>query len=156
WFEGRLTRPAYFMPLRDEDEPVRSDSPDAVCLPVEVSTASPAPWAAWFERKAPTIAPQLVQALAFLGWLHRYTVAYQTGPAGRPMYGIGGLDRGDVCWLGSRDWHTSGKGRAMGEQLWRTFLDAGGPWPTEFCLRAAAREIGPTASATDGLRFFRA
>jgi hypothetical protein len=31
-------------------------------------------------------------------------------------------------------------GRGLGERLWRAFLDAGAPWPTEYRLRAS---VGP-------------
>ena len=40
---------------------------------------------------------------------------------------------------------TGEAGRDLGWWLWRAFLDAGGPWPTEFRLRASPRgglEVG--------------
>ena len=52
-------------------------------------------------------------------------------------YGLSDPVRGCVCWVGPSRWHVSGDGgRALGEALWRAFLDAGAPWPTEFDLLA--------------------
>jgi len=138
-FEGRLTRPAYFMPLRDEDDEGRENAPASSGLlpdpdPLPSVTA---PWAEWTERKAPCSGPGLLPSLAFLGWLHGYAIAYQALADGRTVYGIGDLVHGHACWLGMRDWRVTGTaGRDLGNRLWRAFLDAGGPWPTEFHLRA--------------------
>jgi protein-L-isoaspartate(D-aspartate) O-methyltransferase len=135
-FEGRLTRPAYFMPLREEYEAGRETS--AGLLPVaERMSSVVAPWADWGERRSTGYGARLVPMLAFLGWLEGLTVATASGPDGRLNYGVGDLVRGNACWLGAREWRVTGKeGRELGERLWRTFLDAGGPWPTEFLLRA--------------------
>ena len=47
-FEGRLTRPAYFMPLREEGESGRAEATSAALLPAPESlAAAPAPWAEW-------------------------------------------------------------------------------------------------------------
>jgi protein-L-isoaspartate(D-aspartate) O-methyltransferase len=139
-FEGRLTRPAYFMPLRDEDEEGRDNSlASSGLLPAPDPLPSVlAPWAEWAERRAPCSGPGLLPSLAFLGWLHGYTVAYQALADGQIVYGVGDLIHGHACWLGMRDWRVTGTaGRDLGNRLWRAFLDAGGPWPTEFRLRAA-------------------
>jgi hypothetical protein len=79
----------------------------------------------------------LLPSLAFLGWLHGFTIGCQTLADGRTYYGIGDLVQGHACWLGQREWRVTGMaGRNLGALLWRDFLDAGGPWPTEFRLRA--------------------
>jgi len=139
-FEGRLTRPAYFMPLRDEEEEGREDAPTSSGLlpdpdPLPSVTA---PYAEWTERKVPCSGPGLLPSLAFWGWLHGYAIAYQALADGRTAYGVGDLVHGHACWLGMRDWRVTGTaGRDLGKQLWRAFLDAGGPWPMEFRLHAA-------------------
>jgi protein-L-isoaspartate(D-aspartate) O-methyltransferase len=142
-FEGRLTRPAYFMPLRDESEEGRDNSPtSAGLLPAADSLPSaPAPWADWAERKMPCSGPGLLPSLAFLGWLHGYTIGCQALADGRTVYGIGDLIHGHACWLGLREWRITGKaGHNLGNQLWHTFLDTGGPWPSEFRLHAVPVE----------------
>jgi protein-L-isoaspartate(D-aspartate) O-methyltransferase len=149
-FEGRLTRPAYFMPLRDEQEEGRDNSlTSSASLPVPDPLPSlAAPWADWAERKATTSGPGLLPSLAFLGWLHGYTIGYQTLADGRTVHGIGDLVHGHACWLGLREWRVTGNaGRDLGHRLWRTFLDAGGPWPTEFRLRAAPLDAPPAEDA---------
>ncbi|HJT78967.1 MAG TPA: hypothetical protein VJ739_17350, partial [Gemmataceae bacterium] len=93
--------------------------------------------------------------LAFLGWLHGYTLGYQTLADGRAVYGVSDLIHGHVCWLGLREWRVTGTaGRDLGRRLWHTFLDAGGPWPTEFLLRAAAPEV-PLSDPGGVLSFVR-
>jgi protein-L-isoaspartate(D-aspartate) O-methyltransferase len=139
---GRLTRAAYFMPLRAEGEAGDSGG-DAVCLP-EARQCLPAPWAGWFERKRPRAQwLGFVQALAFYGLLRGLNVHYRTLANGQATFGVSRRGRDAdaaeaVCWLGSQEWQTSGPaGRDLGWGLWRAFLDAGGPWPTEFELRAS-------------------
>lgn len=142
-FEGRLTRPAYFMPLREEGEEGRENSrassprlPAADALP-----SLAAPWAGWAERKASYAGPGLLPSLTFLGWLQGYAIGYQALANGRTVYGIGDLVHGHACWLGMREWRVTGMGgRDLGTQLWRDFLDAGGPWPSEFRLRVVPAE----------------
>lgn len=148
-FEGRLVRPAYFMPLRSEREEKRAGEPPA--LPAADPLPSMvAPWADWIERKAPAA---LLPSLAFLGWLHGYTIGYQALGNGRALCGIGDAMQGHVCWFGMREWRISGPaGRDLGMRLWREFLDAGGPWPTEFHLRAALGDAPLTDE--DGERVF--
>lgn len=151
-FEGRLTRPAYFMPLRGETEqagdgsdestsvaPVSSSLPPADALP-----SATAPWADWTVRKASCTGPGLLPSLAFLGWLRGYTIGYQVLSDGQIVYGIGDRVHGQACWFGLRQWRVTGvAGRNLGIQLWRDFLDAGGPWPTEFRLHAEKAEPRP-------------
>ena len=70
------------------------------------------------------------------GLLRGLSVSCQT-QGETTLYGLSDLVRGCTCWFGPRRWHVSGgAGRALGESLWRAFLDAGAPWPTEFDLRA--------------------
>jgi protein-L-isoaspartate(D-aspartate) O-methyltransferase len=138
-FDGRLTRPAYFMPLRDEMEGGRGNSSlSSRLLPVADTLPSvTAPWADWAGRKTSGAGPGLLPSLAFLGWLHGFTIGCQTLADGRTYYGIGDLVKGHACWLGLREWRVTGMaGRNLGLLLWRNFLDAGGPWPTEFRLHA--------------------
>ena len=146
-FEGRLTRPAYFMPLRSEAEEGR-ENPSIASGPLPAPEPLPsvaAPWADWSERKISSTGPGLLPSLAFLGWLHGYAIGYQALADGRTLYGIGDLVHGHTCWLGLREWRVTGMaGRKLGEQLWRTFLDAGGPWPTEFHLRAVPLDRAST------------
>jgi protein-L-isoaspartate(D-aspartate) O-methyltransferase len=161
-FEGRLTRPAYFMPLRAEGESGRADgSGTSARLPgPEALHAVPAPWADWAERRASAGGTGLLSALAFLGWLQGLAVSFQTFPDGRPAYGVGDLVQGHACWLGTREWRVTGPaGHDLGGRLWQTFLDAGGPWPTEFRLRALPLSRGaaghPPAAAGARLAFRR-
>jgi hypothetical protein len=143
-FEGRLLRPAYFMPLRAENEETRDDSPLSVTPlpPPEKLPSVSAPWAEWSDRKASYAGPGLLPSLAFLGWLHGYSISYQARADGRMAYGIGDPLQGHACWLGQRQWRVTGKaGRDLGQRLWRTFLDCGGPWPTEFRLRATPLDM---------------
>jgi protein-L-isoaspartate O-methyltransferase len=145
-FEGRLVRPAYFMPLREEEETTGPDPTatlGALPPPLKLHRVA-APWGDWAERKSLPGAPLYPQALAFLGWLNGLTVTFQSGPDDRPTYGLGDLVQGHACWLGHREWRVTGSaGHDLGTRLWETFLDAGGPWPTEFRLRAWPLE-GPT------------
>src|SRR5258707_748186 len=66
-FEGRLTRPAYFMPLRAEGEAGEAE-PAALPFPSALRTV-PAPWAIWLDRRKSAMRwPGFVQAGAFCGW----------------------------------------------------------------------------------------
>jgi protein-L-isoaspartate(D-aspartate) O-methyltransferase len=138
-FYGCLTRPAYFMPLRAENEDARGIGVNvSKWLPSPESLqASAAPWAEWSERKSSSTAPRLLPSLAFLAWLNGYTVGYQSLADGRVGFGILDSRLGRACWFGPRQWLTTDpEGRTLAKQLWRQFLAAGGPWPTEFQLRA--------------------
>jgi hypothetical protein len=79
-----------------------------------------------------------IQALAFYAYLRGLDVAYHAAePA--PAFRVAGPD-GVACVLGIQTWQVSGAaGRDLGWRLWRDFLDAGGPWPTEFRLHASPR-----------------
>lgn len=134
-FHGRLVRAAYFMPLRAEGE--AGSSANAPLPRLGPLKTLPAPWASWFERRRPRLGwLGFSQALAFYALLRRYTLHYQTLQDG-PAFGISDEERNCLCWLGLHDWHVSGEaGRDLGWSLWQAFLAAGGPWPTEFRLRA--------------------
>jgi len=160
-FQGRLTRPAYFMPLRDEHaRPPARDTAEALAPPEQLTSAH-APWEGWHDRKLNLDLADLQHALAFLGWLGGCTVNYQTLADGRPGYGVGDQAGERVCWFGSRQWYVKGApGRDLGLRLWRTFLESGGPRPNEFHLHA--RPLGsngdryPSAPASSLLTFHRA
>ena len=137
-FEGRLTRTAWFLPLRGEDEAGRVDEQ---CRPAPGSLqTSPAPWADWIEsRRARLSWLSLVQALAFHAWLHGCAITYDTLHDGQTAFGIRNGDA--VCRAAATVWaYGDEAGRGLGERLWRAFLDAGAPWPTEYRLRAS---VGP-------------
>lgn len=140
-FEGRLTRAAYFMPLRAEDEP--GTPPGDGPSPTGAMQTVAAPWAGWFDRRRPRPGwLGLAQSLAFFGWLRGLTVSYLALADGQPAYGLSDAVRGCGCWFGLQSWQATGEaGRELGEQLWRAFLDAGGPWPTEYRLLARGDEI---------------
>jgi protein-L-isoaspartate(D-aspartate) O-methyltransferase len=138
-FQGRLTRAAYFMPLRAEGEagPAPGDGP----IPPGPLQSLPAPWTKWFDRRRPRNGwLGFIQALAFFGWLRGLGVSYMTLSDGQPAFGLSDPARTCGCWLGLQYWQVSGEtGRELAATLWRAFLDAGGPWPTEFLLRASPR-----------------
>lgn len=138
-FHGRLTRAAYFMPLRAEGETGQNEI--GAYPPAGAERRLPAPWAGWFERRRPR-ANWLTfsQALAFYGWLRGLNVHYRTQPNGQPLFGVSQPEDGSLCWLGTQEWTvTQEAGRDLGMALWRAFLDAGGPWPIEFHLQASPR-----------------
>jgi protein-L-isoaspartate(D-aspartate) O-methyltransferase len=132
-FCGGLTRGAYFMPLRGDTETPEND-PEP---PTDRLRSRPAPWAGWFDRQRPRLAwGSFVQGFAFFGWLGGLTVYHRGSMPGPLGYGLG--DGEAVCWPGPDDWQVNGPdGQELGEALWQAFLDAGGPWPTEFRLTAA-------------------
>ena len=71
-------------------------------------------------------------------------------PDGQTVFGVSEPGQKAACWLGPQEWQVSGPaGRDLGRALWRAFLDAGGPWPTEFRLRADPRR-GLTADRPEG------
>jgi protein-L-isoaspartate(D-aspartate) O-methyltransferase len=155
-FEGRLTRQAYFIPLRpgagEEDTPGPAEVAAAAALVPDPAALSPAapPWTGWGSEKG-TGPPAYVRALAFLAWLEGLTLAYRSFGEEGAVFGVADLVHGHACWLGRREWRVTGPaGRELGERLWRTFLEAGGPLPCEFRLRARAdgREPGPAAGGT--------
>jgi protein-L-isoaspartate(D-aspartate) O-methyltransferase len=136
-FQGNLTRAAYFMPLRAEGETGQTDV--GPYPPAGAERRMPAPWAGWFERRRSRMSwLSFCQALAFYGWLRGLNIHYRTQPNGQPLFGVSQPNDGSLCWLGTQEWTvTQESGRDLGVALWRAFLDAGGPWPIEFQLRAS-------------------
>jgi protein-L-isoaspartate(D-aspartate) O-methyltransferase len=133
-FDGQLTRPAYFMPLRDEDDPGRpgTEPPSTLPDPTRLSSVAP-PWAEWSDRKLFNHGPGVIGALAFLAWLEGLSIGYQNLTDGRPAYRVADLVTGHACWLGQGEWRVTGNaGEELGWRLWRAWLDAGGPRPTEY------------------------
>jgi protein-L-isoaspartate(D-aspartate) O-methyltransferase len=155
-FSGRLRRPAYFMPLRAESGPEPPDPTAAGALPSPASlTAAAPPWGAEDERRS-VFSNDMLQALAFLGWLHGLTVSQTLFGERRLFYGVADLVRGRACWMGRSEWRVSGSaGQELGRRLWQEYLDAGGPRPTEFRLQAAARGSYFAESDGQALRFRR-
>jgi protein-L-isoaspartate O-methyltransferase len=141
-FHGRPTRAAYFMALRAEGD--TGEAAERPSPPTSELRNFPAPWAAWFDRKRPrTNWLGFIQSLALYGLLRGLEVHYQTLPSGETTFGV--HDGDCVCWLGVHYWHFSGdSGRDLGWALWRAFLDAGGPRPTDFRLLASPdKELRP-------------
>ena len=156
FFQGRLTRAAYFMTLRTEGEGGSYEVyPD---LPKGEWTKVPAPWARWFDRRRPRINwLGFIQSLAFYGWLRGFAVHYQVQQNNQPCFGLSDPDRRLLCWFGSQHWQVIGEdSRRFGWDLWRDFLDAGGPWPTEFHLKASftggLQASGPNSFLRQGPR----
>jgi hypothetical protein len=139
-FHGRLTRAAYFMSLRTEGDV--AESTEAPLPAAELRTV-PAPWADWFDRRRPrTSWFGFIQSLAFYGMLLGLEVHYQTLANGETTFGI--KDDACACWLGANSWQVTGdSGRDLGWALWRAFLEAGGPRPTEFLLHASPDQLPP-------------
>jgi hypothetical protein len=77
-FDGRLTRAAYFMPLRAEDETGPSDCNRL--LPAAGLSNVPAPWAGWFDRRRPRL-----NWLGFIQALACSTCGPVPGPASSPL-----------------------------------------------------------------------
>lgn len=149
-FVGRLTRAAYFMPLRAEGETGREEEP-LTPLPSNLESA-PAPWVGWFEGGGPRLGwPRFIQSLAFHGWVRGLEVKYQTLATGETAYAI---RKGEArCWLGGSAWHFTGDaGRELGQRLWHSYLKAGGPWPTEYRLTTAATGEPRSSSGTGIVR----
>src|SRR5207244_1154738 len=74
-FRGRLTRAAYFMPLRGEHEPSPTEEEPAHDAGAGHQVA--APWAGWFDRKRPRTAwLGFAQALACYGWVRGLDICY--------------------------------------------------------------------------------
>ncbi|HLJ94123.1 MAG TPA: methyltransferase domain-containing protein [Gemmataceae bacterium] len=141
-FHGRLTRAAYFMPLRAEGKV--SEAAETSAVPVAELRPVRAPWAGWFDRRRPRTGwLGFIQSVAFYGLLRGLEVHYQTLPNGETTFGIS--DGACVCWLGANNWYvTDDSGRHLGWALWRAFLEAGGPRPTEFLLQASpGKELAP-------------
>jgi protein-L-isoaspartate(D-aspartate) O-methyltransferase len=138
-FTGGLTRPAYFMPLRDEGEAGRDrNSPDSPLPGPERLHGMPAPWANWPDRRPSGEGEEFLPSLAFLAWLEGRSLGYAACPDGRAGHGIVDLVAGQACWMDPQEWRVSGKGGyEMGWSLWRRWLDLGGPRPEEWRLSVA-------------------
>ncbi len=134
-FQGNLTRPAYFLSLRGAESAAAVD-PASGSLGDEWR-AHPAPWRDWLAHRTSRVRwLSLVQSLAFFGWLHGLPVHYTSGDDG-PMFALSWGEQ--VCWFSPRDWRCHGaEAHSMAWSHWRSFLDAGGPWPSEFRLTASA------------------
>jgi protein-L-isoaspartate O-methyltransferase len=152
-FTGRLTRSAYFMPLRAEGEPGETAGDGSP--PRGPLQTLRAPWARWFDRRRPRQGwLGFIQALAFFGWLRGLVVAYRMTSEGQPTFGLSEPLQGHGCWFGPQSWQAAGEaGRDLATTLWRDFLDAGGPWPTEFRLHAALRH--PPSAPENRMTFRR-
>ncbi len=138
-FRGRLTRAAYFMALRAEGEP---GAVEIEPLPPGGELQSlPAPWTHWFDRKRPRLNwLGFIQSLALYGLLRGLEVHYRTTENSQISFGVSDRERGFLCWYGIQEWHVNQpEGRQLGWTLWRAFLDAGGPWPTEYHFTASPR-----------------
>jgi protein-L-isoaspartate(D-aspartate) O-methyltransferase len=148
-FEGRLTRPAYFIALRSEDES-GDDRPAGAALPEPAALEEvAAPWREWAPRRIPPGGLTFIRSLAFIGWLEGLSLAYRSWGETGVLFCVGDVARGSACWFGPATWHVSGKeGRVLGDHLWQTYLEAGGPWPTEFRLTASAPPASPAANSS--------
>ena len=135
-FHGRLTRAAYFMPLRAEGESGTSEVEPFE--PVGSMRNMPAPWAGWFDRRRTRSTwLNFSQALVFLGYLRGLNVHYRVLEKGQPCFGIS--EGQSLCWFGAQEWQVNSEaGRDLGWLLWRAFLDCGGPWPIEYRLKASS------------------
>ena len=163
-FTGGLTRPAYFMPLREEGEAGRDrNTPDSPLPGPERMHATPAPWSGWNDRRPGVEPGDFLPSLALLGWLQGLTLGYATCPDGRPGHGVVDLVHGQACWLGPYDWRISGKGgHEMGLRLWQRLAGpgrpaaprsggCGRPWPASR-WRRARRPGRPTGARGRGVR----
>jgi protein-L-isoaspartate(D-aspartate) O-methyltransferase len=146
-FHGRFTRAAYFMALRAETE---ASAVEIEPLPPGGELKSlPAPWVYWFDRKRQRLNwLGFIQSLAFFALLLGLNVHYRTVENGQVSFGVSDPERNLLCWFGVGEWHVNHpEGRQLGWKIWRQFLDAGGPWPTEYHFMAKAlTEEGATRS----------
>jgi protein-L-isoaspartate O-methyltransferase len=151
-FEGRLRRGASFMPLRSEGEPGERNDQESM-VPTS-GRRLPAPWATWLDRKQARPGWfHFCQALAFYGWLRGLTVFFGTIEDAPSEYGVADGPDGAICWFGPQEWRVNEPSAAdLGRGLWRAFLEAGGPWPTEFQLRAAAEALPLTGRREEYVR----
>lgn len=133
-FRGRLKRAAYFMPLRAEHE-TGDDEAEAEGGARGLQAVA-APWADVFERRKSRLNwLRFVQSLALFGFLRGLAVSYRVPADDSPQYAVSNA-AGQRCWFGTQEWQVHGdEGRALGWELWRAFLDAGAPWPTEYEIR---------------------
>jgi protein-L-isoaspartate(D-aspartate) O-methyltransferase len=156
-FTGRLTRPAYFVPLRAEGESGAQPAAFGVSRSLRVQ---PAAWAGWFDgRMARAAWPGFVRGLAFFGWLRGLRVVYLV-EGGRAIFGV--ADAGGAgCLMGLDRWRVAGGGGDLAWDLLRAYLDAGAPSPTEYELTASTEAVsreenGPSAWTHRGPRCVQA
>lgn len=139
-FSGKLTRAAYFMPLREEGttgtEEADGDEVDTTLDKVTLDKVT-APWAEWIGRRRGALSQRgLLMSLAFYGLLRGLSVGFRAN-GDWPLYGV--TDRSAcTCWFDAQEWQVTGDGgKRLGQDLWRAFLDAGAPWPNEFDVSMA-------------------
>lgn len=156
-FLGSLTRAAFFMPLREEDDPGRDRNVPSGPVPdPEQLSPTRAPWADWSDVRIGGSAGFL-PSLTFLGLLEGLTVAHSACPEGRSGFALADLVRGEVCWIGAHEWRVSGNaGHQLGLRLWRRWLDLGAPRPTEWRLRAIPQPTTLPASPSVRASYLRA
>src|SRR5262249_20872782 len=93
----------------------------------------------------------IIQSVAFYGLLRGLRVCYQTLPSGQAAYGLQDPTNEATCWLGIRRWSFEDEsGAELGRTLWRAFLEAGAPRPTEFRLRVSLTKILPAGMSREG------
>ena len=143
-FEGRLTRTAWFLPLRGERDLVRDDV-GVSSLPSASARTAPAPWADWIESKRSRLSGMgFLQAIAFYSWLRGCRISYEALRDGQTAFGLHDPASSASCWISAQDWICQGdSGPELGEAVWRGFRNAGGPWPNEFRLRTGIGEPPP-------------
>ncbi|GIW78218.1 MAG: hypothetical protein KatS3mg105_0025 [Gemmatales bacterium] len=143
-FHGRITRAAYFMPLRGAGEGRRRD--DSTTFARQCQQTTTAPWANWFQRRITRLGwLGFIQSLALFSWLHGCNIYYDAQEEGVGEYIIEDSPSGEWCRFSKEKWQTSGQGgAALAQRLWRAFLDVGGPWPTEYDIQAAPKLPLPT------------
>jgi protein-L-isoaspartate(D-aspartate) O-methyltransferase len=149
-FEGRLTRTAFFMPLRDEGTPGRDRNTPAGPIPApERLQYVPAPWANWPDARTGSGA-EFLPPLAMLAWLEGLTIDQSNGINRGVTFGFADLGKGEVCWMGPYEWRISGSGEEMGRRLWGRWLELGAPRVNEWRLRAVP--LGGHLEACDAVR----
>jgi protein-L-isoaspartate(D-aspartate) O-methyltransferase len=140
-YEGKITRAAYFMPLRKEEE--SGDRLEKGPTVASGLRARKPPWLRGPETpRSRSSFSNLVQSLAFYGWLKGLKAAYQTLPGGQVAYALHDATASRTCWINTQAWFAEDElGMDLGRRLWRCFLEAGAPRPTEFRLRISLNEI---------------
>jgi protein-L-isoaspartate(D-aspartate) O-methyltransferase len=149
-FEGRLTRTAWFLPLRGERELGRDDGGFS-SLPTSSARTLRAPWADWIESKRSRLSGlSFLQALAFYAWLRGCRISYEALRDGQTAFGLHDPASSSSCWISAQHWTVEGDdGLELGEALWRGYRTAGGPWPIEFRLRAGVGAPPPSPTGPE-------